>query len=160
MQCNKTLLTSSVLIVDDDSEALEEMADALQDYGLVVYTANENMALELALEHRPEFIIMDYFLHGSTGIEVVKVIVVFYMGLDNVQRICNAFKKHGRHENTPAALIEKGTTPDQRVLVGDLNTLPDLVKKNNVLAPTLIVVGEVVDLHSQLNWFMSGNKIH
>jgi len=75
MQNNKTLLTSSVLVVDDDIEALEEMADALQDYGLVVYTAsNENMALELALEHRPEFIIMDYFLRGSTGIEVVKVI--------------------------------------------------------------------------------------
>ncbi|MGK0411718.1 MAG: uroporphyrin-III C-methyltransferase/precorrin-2 dehydrogenase/sirohydrochlorin ferrochelatase, partial [Shewanella psychromarinicola] len=79
--------------------------------------------------------------------------VVFYMGLDNVQRICDALKKHGRHENTPAALIEKGTTPDQRVLVGDLNTLPDLVKNNNVRAPTLIVVGEVVNLHSQLNWF-------
>jgi two-component system response regulator RegA len=75
MKSNKTLLTSSVLIVDDDIEALEEMADALQDHGLVVYTAsNENMALELAREHRPEFIIMDYFLHGSTGIEVVKVI--------------------------------------------------------------------------------------
>ena len=85
--------------------------------------------------------------------------VVFYMGLDNVQRICDALKKHGRHENTPAALIEKGTTPDQRVLVGDLNTLPDLVKNNNVRAPTLIVVGEVVDLHSQLNWFKPGNKI-
>jgi len=85
--------------------------------------------------------------------------VVFYMGLDNVQRICDALKKHGRHENTPAALIEKGTTPDQRVLVGDLNTLPDLVKKNNVRAPTLIVVGEVVNLHSQLNWFKPGNKI-
>ncbi len=85
--------------------------------------------------------------------------VVFYMGLDNVQRICDALKKHGRHENTPAALIEKGTTPDQRVLVGDLNTLPDLVKNNNVRAPTLIVVGEVVNLHSQLNWFKPGNKI-
>jgi uroporphyrin-III C-methyltransferase/precorrin-2 dehydrogenase/sirohydrochlorin ferrochelatase len=85
--------------------------------------------------------------------------VVFYMGLDNVQRICDALKKHGRHENTPAALIEKGTTPDQRVLVGDLNTLPDLVKNNNVRAPTLIVVGEVVNLHSQLNWFKPSNKI-
>jgi uroporphyrin-III C-methyltransferase/precorrin-2 dehydrogenase/sirohydrochlorin ferrochelatase len=85
--------------------------------------------------------------------------VVFYMGLDNVQRICDALKKHGRDENTPAALIEKGTTPDQRVLVGDLNTLPDLVKSNDVRAPTLIVVGEVVDLHSQLNWFKPANKI-
>ena len=147
------------IIIDDDIEALEKMADALQDYGLVVYTANENMALELTLEHQPEFIIMDYFLRGTTGIEVVKVIVVFYMGLDNVQRNCDAFKKHGRHENTPAALIEKGTTQDQRVLVGNLNTLPCLVINNNVRAPTFIVVGEVVDLHSQLNWFKSSNKI-
>jgi uroporphyrin-III C-methyltransferase/precorrin-2 dehydrogenase/sirohydrochlorin ferrochelatase len=85
--------------------------------------------------------------------------VVFYMGLDNVQRICDALKKHGRHENTPAALIEKGTTPDQRVLVGNLNTLPNLVKSNDVRAPTLIVVGEVVDLHNQLNWYKPGNKI-
>jgi uroporphyrin-III C-methyltransferase/precorrin-2 dehydrogenase/sirohydrochlorin ferrochelatase len=85
--------------------------------------------------------------------------VVFYMGLDNVQRICDELKKHGRHENTPAALIEKGTTPDQRVLVGDLNSLPGLVESNDVRAPTLIVVGEVVDLHSKLNWYKGGGKI-
>jgi uroporphyrin-III C-methyltransferase/precorrin-2 dehydrogenase/sirohydrochlorin ferrochelatase len=85
--------------------------------------------------------------------------VVFYMGLDNVQRICDALKKHGRDENTPAALIEKGTTPAQRVLIGNLNTLPGLVKSNDVRAPTLIVVGEVVGLHDQLSWFKPGNKI-
>ena len=85
--------------------------------------------------------------------------VVFYMGLDNVQRICDALKAHGRCDRTPAALIEKGTTPDQRVLVGDLNTLPELVKNNEVRAPTLIIVGEVVSLHNQLNWFKTGEKI-
>ncbi|MFT5550316.1 MAG: DNA-binding NtrC family response regulator, partial [Candidatus Azotimanducaceae bacterium] len=96
MQSNKTLLTSSVLIVDDDIEALEEMADALQDYGLIVYTAsNESMALELALRHRPEFIIMDYFLHGFTGIEVIKVIhnslpeiqVIMISGFEDLSRL-------------------------------------------------------------------------
>ncbi len=96
MQSNKTLLTSSVLIVDDDIEALEEMADGLQDYGLVVYTAsNENIALELAIEHRPKFIIMDYFLHGSTGIEVVKEIqnslpetqVIMMSGFEDLRRL-------------------------------------------------------------------------
>jgi DNA-binding NtrC family response regulator len=96
MQSNKTLLTSSVLIVDDDIEALEEMADALQDYGLIVYTAsNENMALELAFKHRPEFIIMDYFLHGFTGIEVIKVIhnslpeiqVIMISGFEDLSRL-------------------------------------------------------------------------
>ena len=85
--------------------------------------------------------------------------VVFYMGLDNVQRICDELKKHGRAKSTPAALIEKGTTPVQRVLVGNLNTLPDIVKSNDVRAPTLIVVGEVVDLHSKLHWFKPGKEI-
>jgi DNA-binding NtrC family response regulator len=96
MQSNKTLLTSSVLIVDDDIEALEEMADGLQDYGLVVYTAsNEDIALKLAIEHRPKFIIMDYFLHGSTGIEVVKEIqnslpetqVIMMSGFEDLRRL-------------------------------------------------------------------------
>ncbi len=72
------------------------MADALQDYWLIVYTAsNESMALELALRHRPEFIIMDYFLHGFTGIEVIKVIhnslpeiqVIMISGFEDLCRV-------------------------------------------------------------------------
>lgn len=85
--------------------------------------------------------------------------VVFYMGLVNVDGICAELKKHGRDSATPAALIEKGTTPDQRVFIGDLNTLPDLVHEHNVKAPTLIVVGEVVDLHKKLHWFKPGLEI-
>jgi uroporphyrin-III C-methyltransferase/precorrin-2 dehydrogenase/sirohydrochlorin ferrochelatase len=85
--------------------------------------------------------------------------VVFYMGLDNVKRICESLKDHGRGETTPAALIEKGTTSVQRVFIGDLNTLPDLVDRNEVRAPTLIVVGEVVDLHKNLHWYKPGKEI-
>ena len=85
--------------------------------------------------------------------------VVFYMGLNNVQYICESLKQHGRDVSTPAALIEKGTTPEQRVFIGDLDTLPELVHKNNVKAPTLIVVGEVVELHKKLHWFKPGEEI-
>lgn len=85
--------------------------------------------------------------------------VVFYMGLVNVDGICDALKKHGRAALTPAALIEKGTTPEQRVFIGNLNTLADLVHEHNVQAPTLIVVGEVVDLHKKLHWFKPGLEI-
>jgi len=85
--------------------------------------------------------------------------VVFYMGLDNVQRICDSLKAHGRDANTPAALIEKGTTAEQRVVLGDLNSLPALVHQHEVRAPTLIVVGEVVQLHNKLSWFKSGQEI-
>ena len=85
--------------------------------------------------------------------------VVFYMGLDNVVRICESLKAHGRDSTTPAALIEKGTTSSQRVFVGNLDTLPDIVESNKVSAPTLIVVGEVVELHKKLSWYKSGREI-
>ena len=85
--------------------------------------------------------------------------VVFYMGLDNVGHICESLKAHGQEQHTPAALIEKGTTPAQRVFIGDLNSLPDIVKNNDVRAPTLIVVGEVVELHNKLGWYKQGEEI-
>jgi len=85
--------------------------------------------------------------------------VIFYMGLDNVGRICDSLKAHGRDQSTPAALIEKGTTPDQRVILGDLNSLPNLVEQHQVRAPTLIIVGEVVQLHNKLSWYKTGEEI-
>jgi uroporphyrin-III C-methyltransferase/precorrin-2 dehydrogenase/sirohydrochlorin ferrochelatase len=85
--------------------------------------------------------------------------VVFYMGLDNVARICESLKAHGRNSSTPAALIEKGTTSAQRVFIGDLDSLPEIVENNEVRAPTLIVVGEVVELHKKLHWYKSGKEI-
>jgi uroporphyrin-III C-methyltransferase/precorrin-2 dehydrogenase/sirohydrochlorin ferrochelatase len=85
--------------------------------------------------------------------------VVFYMGLNNVRAICDELKAHGRAATTSAALIEKGTTPQQRVFIGNLDSLPDLVSENNVTAPTLIVVGEVVELHKKLHWFKPGEEI-
>ena len=85
--------------------------------------------------------------------------VVFYMGLDNVARICDSLKAHGRDSSTPAALIEKGTTSVQRVFIGDLDSLAQIVENNDVRAPTLIVVGEVVELHNKLHWYKPGQEI-
>lgn len=85
--------------------------------------------------------------------------VVFYMGLENVERICSSMKAHGRDAATPAALIEKGTTPDQRVFVGDLDSLPGIIADNDVRAPTLILIGEVVALHNKLGWYKPGEEI-
>jgi uroporphyrin-III C-methyltransferase/precorrin-2 dehydrogenase/sirohydrochlorin ferrochelatase len=85
--------------------------------------------------------------------------VVFYMGLDNVARICSSLKAHGRAAGTPAALVEKGTTTEQRVFVGDLDSLPGIIEHNEVRAPTLILVGEVVALHDRLGWYKPGEEI-
>ena len=80
--------------------------------------------------------------------------VVFYMGLQTVKELCKELVKHGLPATTPAALIEKGTSQDQKVHIGDLSTLHEIVVKNKVKAPTLIIVGEVVSLHDKLNWFV------
>jgi uroporphyrin-III C-methyltransferase / precorrin-2 dehydrogenase / sirohydrochlorin ferrochelatase len=79
--------------------------------------------------------------------------LAFYMGLLSVEIICKRLIQHGLAFDTPAALIAQGTQPAQRVLVGDLKTLPNLVARANVKAPTLIIVGQVVRLHHRLRWF-------
>ena len=79
--------------------------------------------------------------------------LVFYMGLVGLQEICEALIANGRAANTPVALIEKGTRPDQRVFVGDLASIYDQVVREDVHAPTLFIVGEVVKLRQSLNWF-------
>ena len=80
--------------------------------------------------------------------------VVFYMGLHCVETICEQLIAHGRAASTPAALVEKGTQPDQKIYLGEIGTLPELVKQQNVKPPTLIIVGEVVEMHKKLQWFM------
>lgn len=79
--------------------------------------------------------------------------LVFYMGLTGLKQICSKLIEHGKSTTTPAALIERGTLPDQRVHIGDLSNLPELVERENVHAPTLLVIGGVVSLHKTLNWY-------
>lgn len=79
--------------------------------------------------------------------------IVFYMGLVGVDVLCRELVTHGLPASTPAALIQQGTTPQQRVLTGSLGTLPGIVRQSNVKAPTLIIIGEVVKLRERLNWF-------
>ena len=81
--------------------------------------------------------------------------IVFYMGLLGVDVLCRELAAHGLPAATPAALIQQGTTPGQRVLTGDLATLPAIVRDSQVKAPTLIIIGEVVRLRERLKWFES-----
>lgn len=79
--------------------------------------------------------------------------LVFYMGLLGIRAIFEALVTHGLAASTPAALVQQGTTRQQRVLTGTLATLPDVIERTHVKAPTLIIVGEVVRLHEKLRWF-------
>ncbi len=78
--------------------------------------------------------------------------VVIYMGLISLPFICEQLIKHGRASTTPIALIQQGTTPNQQIYIGTLQTLPEIITANDVQAPTLIIVGEVVELHGKLAW--------
>jgi len=79
--------------------------------------------------------------------------LVFYMGLVGLPQICQALMAHGRSADTPAALVQQGTTQNQRVFSGTLASLPQLVAEHDVHAPTLVIVGEVVTLRDKLAWF-------
>lgn len=79
--------------------------------------------------------------------------LVFYMGLVGLPLICQQLIAHGRVAETPAALIQQGTTHNQRVFTGTLADLPQLVGEHQVHAPTLVIVGEVVKLREKLAWF-------
>jgi len=79
--------------------------------------------------------------------------IVFYMGLTGLSIICQSLIDHGLDKNTAIALIEKGTTIDQKVHIGTLASLPDNIKTLSVKPPTLIIVGNVVSLHNKLAWF-------
>ncbi|MBO9489216.1 uroporphyrinogen-III C-methyltransferase [Endozoicomonas sp. G2_1] len=71
--------------------------------------------------------------------------VVFYMGVKSLPIITEQLINAGRLPSTPAALIRKGTTPEQQVFKGQLSNLNDIVIQHQVKPPTLIVIGDVVN---------------
>ncbi|MEC4750602.1 siroheme synthase CysG [Methylomicrobium sp. Wu6] len=79
--------------------------------------------------------------------------VVIYMGLIGLEQICAALIAHGSPKDLPIALVQQGTTNHQRVITGTLATLPAQVADERIKAPTLIIIGTVVSLHSKLEWF-------
>jgi uroporphyrin-III C-methyltransferase/precorrin-2 dehydrogenase/sirohydrochlorin ferrochelatase len=79
--------------------------------------------------------------------------LVFYMGLAGLPIICEQLQRHGRGSDTPIALVERATTPEQRVLTGTLATMAQIVRDAQPRAPTLIIVGNVVRLNARLAWF-------
>lgn len=81
--------------------------------------------------------------------------IVFYMGLVGLPTICQQLIAHGRSPDTPIALVQQGTTRNQKVVVATLATMVASVAREPVKAPTLIIVGEVVELREKLAWFES-----
>ena len=79
--------------------------------------------------------------------------VVIYMGLVGLPTICQKLIEHGVSEDMPIALVQQGTTNNQQVFTGTLNTMVEIIKDKEVHAPTLIIIGSVVSLQNKLAWF-------
>jgi uroporphyrin-III C-methyltransferase/precorrin-2 dehydrogenase/sirohydrochlorin ferrochelatase len=78
---------------------------------------------------------------------------VFYMGLTGLPIICEKMIEHGLDATTPIALVQSATTEKQQVLTGTLENIVAKQEKAQLQPPTLIIVGSVVSLHDELNWF-------
>ncbi|MGP8330027.1 MAG: uroporphyrinogen-III C-methyltransferase [Methanosarcinaceae archaeon] len=76
--------------------------------------------------------------------------IVIFMGIKMLKRNTGELLKFGKDPNTPVALIERGTRPDQRVTTGTLETIADIAKEQGVKAPAITLIGNVVRLHEIL----------
>ena len=77
--------------------------------------------------------------------------IVFLMGFHNIKLITNKLMELGKRKDYPCAVISKGSTPEQEVTVGTLETIVELSK--GMPTPAIIVVGEVVKLREKVKWF-------
>ena len=80
--------------------------------------------------------------------------IVVYMGLLGLAILCQQLIIHGLPATLSAAIIQQGTTHKQKIVIGTLQTLPNLAIAANLQPPTLIIIGDVVRLHKKLSWFI------
>lgn len=78
--------------------------------------------------------------------------IVFLMTVKNIGKVCKKLIENGRSPDTPVGVVRWGTRADQTTLVGNLSTIHDMVKENEIRPPAVMVVGEVVKLREKLKW--------
>jgi uroporphyrin-III C-methyltransferase/precorrin-2 dehydrogenase/sirohydrochlorin ferrochelatase len=88
------------------------------------------------------------------------VTAVFYMGLARLDHIVQRLLEHGAADSRPAAIVARGTLPEQQVIAATLGTLLDAASTAALESPALLVVGDVVKLRSQLAWFSALTDPH
>lgn len=83
----------------------------------------------------------------------LKGTLVFLMGMSNLDKICSNLIKEGKNKNTPAAVVNWASRPNQRVVTGTLENIYQIVQKKGIKNPSLIIVGDVVKLRDKLNFY-------
>lgn len=84
--------------------------------------------------------------------------LVFYMGLANLSQIRQELIAAGLPAKAPAAVVENGTKSQQRSCITTLDSLPELVREHGIQAPSLIIIGRVVEFADELSWFIPAKR--
>lgn len=79
--------------------------------------------------------------------------IAFYMGVGNLHYICKKLIENGKKADTPVAVIQWGTTEKQKTITGTLSSIEKLVQLAGIKHPSIIIVGEVVNLRKKIKWF-------
>lgn len=77
--------------------------------------------------------------------------IAIYMGISNLPYICEQLLKNDKKKDTPVAIIQQGTTDEQKVLTGTLSSIVGLMKKSDISNPAMVIVGEVVRFRHRLH---------
>jgi uroporphyrinogen III methyltransferase / synthase len=129
--------------------------------GIAAYTG-------IPLTHRAHTKVVTFVTgHDAGAIDWSKVgqseTLVIFMGIFAIREIAAEIQRHGRSADTPAAAVRWGTRSDQETIVGTLATIADRIEAAQLKPPATVIVGEVVALHGQLDWFerlpLFGTKI-
>jgi uroporphyrin-III C-methyltransferase/precorrin-2 dehydrogenase/sirohydrochlorin ferrochelatase len=76
--------------------------------------------------------------------------IAIYMGVHGIEQLCDELVAHGMSPDMPAAIVERGTMPEQRVLVSSVGALSGAARQQGYAAPSIIIIGEVVRLRDKL----------
>ncbi|OEH93126.1 uroporphyrinogen-III C-methyltransferase [Bacillus solimangrovi] len=79
--------------------------------------------------------------------------IAFYMGIGNLNHICERLIHFGKDPHTPVAVVEWGTTSKQQTVVGNLQSIEEIVQTTEISHPAIVLVGKVVDLKEKIEWF-------
>lgn len=118
--------------------------------GIPLTHRDYSQSVRLVTAHQKDDGVIDW-----KSLAAEKQTLVFYMGLLQNKVISDSLLVNGLNPKTPVAIIENGTRSDQRVFVGQIDRLSELVEENEIQMPALILVGEVVNLCKQFAWFKS-----
>ena len=91
--------------------------------------------------------------HNFENIAKLEGTLIFLMGIKNLELIASELIKHGKNPDTPAAVIEKGTTGNQKTVTGVLGTIKQTAEENNINPPAVVVIGDVVKKRDEFAWF-------